>query len=68
VKNLLFENEKISLPSLGLGLKTISNPFTSNAQLSCSNDPHGTDKEIDWINPSVTSRGASADSRISLRH
>lgn len=56
------------LPSRGLGRKTISNPFTSSAQLSCSKEPHGTESEMDCMNPSVTSKGASADSRISLRH
>lgn len=62
-KQLLFTN----LPRHGLGFKTISKPFTSSAQLSWSKEPQGMDRDIDWINPSVTSNGASADSRISFR-
>lgn len=61
------KTETTRLPRRGRGRKTISNPFTSSAQLSCSKEPHGTDSEIAWMKPSVTSKGASADSRISLR-
>lgn len=51
----------------GLGLKTISKPLTSRAQLSWSNEAHGTVREMAWMKPSVTSNGASTDSRISFR-
>lgn len=55
-----------SLPTLGLGLSTISKPLISRAQFSCSRAAHGTVREIVWINPAMTSKGASAVSRSSL--
>ena len=67
-KNRNEQKHLTHLPRRGRGRKAISNPLTSSAQLSCSKEPHGTDREIDCMNPSVTSKGASADSRISLRH
>lgn len=54
------------LPTLGLGLNTISNPLTTRAQFSCTRAAHGTVKEIVWINPVMTSNGASAVSRSSF--
>lgn len=57
----------VCLPTLGLGLSTISKPFTSRAQFSCSSAAHGTVKDIVWMNPAITSKGASAVSRSSLR-
>lgn len=51
----------------GLDLKTISKPLTSRAQLSWSNEAHGTVREMAWMKPSVTSNGASTDSKISFK-
>lgn len=56
----------LDLPTLGLGLSTISKPLISRAQFSCSRAAHGTVREIVWMNPAITSKGASAVSRSSL--
>lgn len=54
------------LPALGLGLNPISNPLTTRAQFSCTRAAHGTVREIVWINPVMTSNGASAVSSSSF--
>lgn len=56
----------VTLPTLGLGLSTISKPLISRAQFSCSKAAHGTVSDIVWMNPAITSKGASAVSRSSL--
>lgn len=53
-------------PALGLGLNTISRPLTSRAQFSCTKAAHGTVRVIVWMNPAITSKGASAFSKSSL--
>lgn len=63
---ILYPWTEISLPTLGLGLNTISKPLTSRAQFSCRSAAHGTDSEIVWMNPAVTSKGASAVSSSSF--
>lgn len=55
-----------SLPTRGLGLNTISKPLTSRAQFSCRRAAHGTVSEIVWMNPAITSKGASAVSSSSF--
>lgn len=59
-------NISFFLPALGLGLSTISKPLTSRAQFSCTKAAHGTVREIVWMNPAMTSKGASAFSKSSL--
>lgn len=67
LNHLFTNNVTVALPILGLGLSTISKPLTSRAQFSCSRAAHGTVREIVWMKPAVTSKGASAVSRSSLR-
>lgn len=65
--HLFTDGAVVALPTLGLGLSTMSKPLTSRAQFSCRSAAHGTVREIVWMNPAVTSKGASAVSRSSLR-